>query len=123
MQNETEQTSVKGMIQQMAGNGVSVIQGRVISASPLKVQAINDEKCIIYQNSLFVPRHLTNYTASCTISKGSDGSVNAPCSDGGSLTDFTLTGSITVNNALKAGEIVHLLSLNHGKQYYILDRV
>jgi len=28
-----------------------------------------------------------------------------------------------VYNALKVGEKVHLLSLNNGKKYYVLDRV
>lgn len=31
--------------------------------------------------------------------------------------------TITVYNALKPGETVHLLSFNNGKKYYILDRV
>ena len=30
---------------------------------------------------------------------------------------------ITVHNALRTGEKVHVLSFNHGKQYFVLDRV
>ena len=30
---------------------------------------------------------------------------------------------MTVYNGLKVGEKVHLLSLNNGKKYYVLDRV
>lgn len=39
----------------------------------------------------------------------------------GSLNIYGAT--ITVYNALKVGETVHLLSFNNGKKYYILDRV
>lgn len=34
-----------------------------------------------------------------------------------------ITYTITVYNALKVGETVHVLSLNNGKLYYVLDRV
>lgn len=124
MAEETGATSFKQLFQSMTGGEVTVIQGRVISTSPLKVQAINDEKLTIYQNSLFVPRHLTDYTTSCELSMGGETSyVTAPTGDGSRVTSFAFGGTIRVHNALKVGETVHLLSLNHGKQYYILDRV
>lgn len=118
MNEENEKTSLKQLIQGMTGDGVAVIQGKVLQASPLKIQAVNDEKLIISQNSLFVPRHLTDYTTTCYIaSSGSHGGHN---SGNGA---HTHSASITIYNALKAGEVVHLLSFNHGKQYYVLDRV
>ena len=86
-----------------------------------KIQIVNDDKLTIGPNITYIPRHLTDYTADCTITKGT-GSVDGPTSDGSRLTDFTLNGSITVHNALKVGEKVHVLSFNHGKQYYLLDR-
>lgn len=119
----TEQTSLKGLFQGMAAGEVEVLQGVVKSASPLKIQIVNDEKLVIGPNITYVPRHLTNYTTSCSLAKGTKGSVYGPCSDGSRLTDFTFSGSITVHNALKAGEKVHVLSFNHGKQYYVLDRI
>lgn len=118
-----EKTSLKGMFQGMAAGETEVLQGIVKSASPLKIQIVNDEKLIIGPNITYVPRHLTNYTTSCSLAKGEKGSVYGPCSDGSRLTDFTFSGSITVHNALKAGERVHILSFNHGKQYYVLDRI
>ena len=40
------------------------------------------------------------------------------------LEDFNLTkGVIKVHNALKKGDKVHVLVVNSGKVYYILDRV
>ncbi|MCD7891612.1 MAG: DUF2577 domain-containing protein [Ruminococcus sp.] len=119
----TEQTSLKGMIQNMVAGDVEVLQGIVKSANPLKIQIVNDDKLIIGPNITYVPRHLTNYTTTCSLSKGDNGSVYGPSSDGSRLTDFDFSGSITVHNALEAGEQVHILSFNHGKQYYVLDRI
>lgn len=115
-------TSIKQLFQGMAAGEAEVVQGIVKSASPLKIQIVNDEKLVIGPNITYVPRHLTNYTTTVSLSKGDRGSVNGPCSDGSRLTDFDFSGSMTVHNALKAGERVHLLSFNHGKQYYVLDR-
>ena len=108
---ETGATSLKQMLQGMTGGEVTVIQGRVVSASPLRVQAVNDEKLTVFQNSLFVPRHLTDHPAEITFDRPAGG-------EGGIAGRW----AVTVHNALKAGETVHLLSLNHGKQYYVLDR-
>lgn len=119
----TEQTSLKGLFQGMAAGGVEILQGIIKSAIPLKIQIVNDEKLTIGPNITYVPRHLTDYTTTCTLSKGAKGNVYGPASDGSRLTDFTFSGSITVFNALKAGEKVHVLSFSHGKQYYVLDRV
>ena len=120
---ESEQTSLKGLFQGMCGGDVQVLQGIVKSASPLKIQIVNDEKLVIGPNITYVPRHLTIYTTTCSLSKGTKGSVNGPTSDGSRLTDFNFSGSITVYNALQAGETIHILSFNHGKQYYVLDRI
>lgn len=122
MAEETGKTSLKQVIQGMAGDGVEVLQGIVKSASPLRIQIVNDEKLTIGPNITYIPRHLTDYEAECTLTKG-NGSISGPVSDGSRLTDFTLDGTITVHNALQAGEKVHILSFNHGKQYYVLDRV
>lgn len=117
-----EQTSLKGLFQKMIPDSVGVIRGKVVSASPLKIQVVNDDKLLLSENLLCVPRHLSNYTAACSISKGEKGSVYGPASDGSRLTDFTLSGSITIHNALKVGDTVYLLSFNEGKKYYVLDR-
>lgn len=119
----TEQNSLKGLLQGMAARDAEVLQGIVKTASPLKIQIVNDEKLIIGPNITYVPRHLTDYITTCSISKGAGGSVHGPVTDGSKLTDFNFSGSITVCNALKVGEKVHVLSFNHGKQYYVLDRV
>lgn len=125
MADDTEKTSLKQLIQGMTGGEVSVIQGKVISTGPLKVQAINDEKLIIYQNSLFVPRHLTDYKTEVTVDWQTEDTAGGSGSAAYAAHKHAIKGRkpITVHNALQVGETVHLLSLNHGKQYYILDRV
>ncbi len=123
MSEENEKTSLKQLFQEIAGKGnTEVLQGIVKSVNPLKIQIVNDEKLIIGSNITYVPKHLTDYTTTYTISKGND-KINESVSDDSGLTDFALSGNITIHNALQAGEKVHVLSFNHGKQYYVLDRV
>lgn len=131
---------------------LEIIKGKVISASPLKIQVINDDKLILSENIICLPKHLTTYTTTIDISLGS-GSISS-ASGGGqgshshsggthgghtsgegthshtgdgehthSLDSFAISGaSMTVHNGLKVGEMVYILSFNHGKKYYILDR-
>jgi len=145
------QTSLKGLFQGLVPDPCGILQGTVISASPLQIQAVNDEKLILPATVLIVPRHLTNYSATVDISVGrgtlssvtdnkgthehSGGEHGGHDSGNGShdhnggehshaLSTFSISGgSMTVYNALKSGEKVHLLSLNNGKKYYVLDRV
>ena len=106
-----EPTSLKQAIQGMTQSGIEVIRGKVVSAAPLKVQALNDEKLQISANILCVPKHLTNYSVSASLAL-------SPAIDGVS----NVQAAMTVNDGLKAGEVVYILSYNHGKKYYILDR-
>ena len=149
--NDTPQ-SLKAIIKQMTQTSDgNVIEAKVISASPLKLQATNDDKLVLSAATLIVPRHLTDYTttATYTLGKGAinsvtegDGKHTHPGGSHGGhvggdgshshgpdgehdhhLVTYTLTGgTITVHNALKAGETVYLLPYNGGKKYYLLDR-
>lgn len=76
-------TSIKGAIQEIIGSDTDLIQGTVISVSPMKVQAVGDSKLIISTISLVVPSRLS----------------------------------------LSLGDSVHMLVLNKGKKFYVLDRV
>lgn len=144
--------SIKELFRQMMSTGDgNIIEAKVISASPLKVQATNDDKLVLTAASLVVPRHLTNYSTTATFSLGKGGISSVTEGDGkhehtggshsghvgsdGShshsgdgthghyLVTFALEGgTITVYNALKEGEIVYLLPFNEEKKYYILDR-
>ena len=147
----SDPTSLKGLFQGLVPDPCGALQGKVISASPLKIQATNDDKLIIPASLLIVPKHLTNYSATVDISVGS-GVLSSNTTSSGShdhsggahgghesgdgshdhsggahahpLASFSIRGgSMTVYNGLKVGETVHLLSLNNGKKYYVLDRV
>ncbi len=128
MAEQTEKTSLKELFQGMAGDGVEVLQGIVKSASPLKIQIVNDEKLTIGLNITYVPMHLTDYKTEISgpniqsyyYTGSSTESGTAPVSP--SHVHALGRIPITVHNALKVGEKVHVLSFNHGKQYYVLDR-
>lgn len=121
MAEETEKTSIKQLIQGMTSNEIEILQGIVKSESPFKIQIINDEKLVIGQNITYIPRHLTDYTMTCSLIKEEKGN-NETVNDDNKF-DCTFNGVLIVHNALKMGEKVHILSFNHGKQYYVLDRV
>ena len=85
-----------------------LIQGTVISDSPLHIQIANDSKLVIGEAITIIPRHLTDYETEADVTWQDDTTGKA---------------RLTVHNALKSGETVHILSLCRGKLYYILDRV
>ena len=100
-------TSLKGLFQSMTPPSATVIRGKVIAEKPLAIQVVGDEKLILRGNIICLPKHLTEYKTTVDI--------DAP--------DAALMGvTMTVHNELKAGETVYILSFNHGKKYYILDR-
>ena len=77
----------------------------------------NDEKLTVGANSLYLPRHLTDYKVTVDIS--AEKIESSP----DELSEMDITeAEMTVYNALKTGEKVHVLSFNKGKQYYVLDR-
>lgn len=155
MANKPEEAmSIKGLFQGLVPDPGGVVQGIVKGVSPLSIQVMNDEKLTLNENSLVIPRHLTDYTTTVDISGGtvsgstaSDGShthsYSGTSTKGGdpehnhgisgetgganhshSLSSLSIRGAkMTVHNALKVGETVHLLSFDSGKQYYVLDRV
>jgi hypothetical protein len=125
MAEETEKTSLKQLFQGMAGDGVEVLQGIVKSVGPLKIQIVNDEKLTIGPNITYIPRHLTDYSTEVTVSWRTENASGGSGDAAYASHNHAITGrkAITVHNALKVGDRVHVLSFNHGKQYYVLDRV
>ncbi len=110
------ETGLKGIIQAMTESGEKLLQGNVISISPLRIQMVNDEKLIITERITIVPQHLTDYqvimSASLITSYEEEHSHSV-----------NVNNLFTVRNALKVGDRVIVLSLNKGKLYYVLDRV
>jgi len=62
-----DETSIKELFQNMIPKDMGIIKGKVISANPLEIQVINDEKLILKKNNLCLPHHLSNYTATVDI--------------------------------------------------------
>lgn len=154
----SRQTSFKGLFQALIPISDGIMQGEVISVSPLKIQMLNDDKLIITENIAIVPRHLTDYHTVVDIELEPENSeIDSETTTSGSHThsysgttdtagdpphDHNYSGEtasslhshdidtfniyrakMTVYNALKVGEKVHVLSINNGKKYYVLDRV
>jgi len=139
--NPNEDTSLKQMFQGMVPEGATVVEGTVVSGSPLKIRIENDDKLVVSGSVVIVPWHLTDYktTVDVVLGGGSissqtyvDGSHSHTCSPGSTgetphqhaLQSFNIYGAtMTVYNALKTGEKVWLLKFNTGKKYFVLDRV
>ncbi len=114
-----EQTSIKAIFQGMAdgaSGGFTILQGTVTKTSPLQIQITNDEKLILNQNNTYIPRHLTDYKTEVTVEWHTEVAA---------AHTHPIWGRkpILIHNALKKGDVVHILPLNHGKQYYVLDRI
>lgn len=109
-------SSLKELIQSMLTESTNIILGVVTSENPLKIEGLNDEKLKLNQNMLCLPRYLTRYENSATIE-------TVEIKENGANGFNSISNvKITVDNSLKIGEIVYLLSFNQGKRYYILDR-
>ena len=57
-----EATSIKELLQGMAGGGVEIIIGVVTSGDtgPLQIEVIGDPKLILNENTVVIPWHLTD---------------------------------------------------------------
>lgn len=118
------QTSLKAMFQGTLAVDSEMLQGTVISVSPLKIQAVNDSKLIITGTSAIIPKHLTDYSVSCSFNGNSLSTTYAgDPSHAHSVGVSSVSGTVKIHNALKVGDKVHLLALQSGKKYYVLDRV
>ena len=123
------ETSIKQAIQRMAKVGApELLEGTVISESPLQIQIANDSKLIISEAISIVPRHLTEYKTTLDIKFSGDTVLDSTTEVNSlhshKMKDFNIfNAELTVHNELKKGEKVHVLALNSGKKFYVLDRV
>lgn len=141
-------TGLKQLMQSLCPDAPSVIEGRVTRASPLQITLVNDAKMILGENSLIVPKHLTNYTIAVDVSNvglnlktdmGGEHTHNEGKHDGHAIGDGSHThvggehmhtisdvsvsnAMVTVHGELQQGETVYLLAFNNGKQYFVLGR-
>lgn len=149
MAEDTGKTSLKQLLQEMFGETeAEVLQGTVLEAGGTKIKIKGDDKLIVGPNNVYVPWHLTDYETELSFD---DPAIRNNVSVGhrlplphatliefpdtpdetqkevilkGELThEEKVKHKITIYNALKVGEEVHVLSFHHGKQYFVLDRV
>lgn len=113
-----ESKSLKELFQSMVPVGCELVQGKVISVSPLKIQIANDEKLIIGPAATVIPKHLTTHTVKVSIPDSGGHSQYA-----GSGVHSHTEVNMTVYNGLQAGDMLHLLAVQNGKKYFALDRV
>lgn len=137
-----QKTSIKQIFQDMQVSNMEVVDGIVISASPLQIKLINNDKMILDKDITVIPMHLTDYKTKMTVIGASGSSLVGPtteenahshsCPDGGTSTvpdhkhDLVslkiIETEVIIHNALKKDDVVVLLGYNNGKSYYILDR-
>lgn len=117
-------TSLKQLIQGMNQETTEIMQGTVIATGPLKIQMVNDEKLIINERITIVPRQLTDYEIDVTVNWNTENESGGSGDAAFAAHQHEIKGrtKITVHNALKTGDKVHVLSLNRGKLYYVLDK-
>ena len=113
-----ETKSLKGLFQGMIPVGCELVQGTVIKVSPLKIQIANDEKLIVGPKAVVVPRHLTEHQVQVSIPES------------GKHAQYAYSGQhshtkvmMTVHNGLATGDRLHILTVQNGKKYFLLDRV
>ncbi len=127
--------SLKEVLQGMSARNTELLQGIVISESPLKIQAMNDSKLIITDISAIIPWHLTDYETTVDLEE----TENSPIIHAATSKDIVSKVvslhahenekfkiyklKIKVYNSLRKGEKVHILAVQNGKKYFILDRV
>ncbi len=127
--------SLRETIKGMSERNTELLQGVVISEKPLKIQAVNDSKLIITAVSAIIPWHLTDYETTVDLEE----TENSPIVHAATSKDIVSKVvslhahenekfkiyklKIKVYNSLKKGEKVHILAVQNGKKYFILDRV
>ena len=143
LQQENQQTSLKGILQGMAPKEIAIVEGVVVKASPVAIQLTNNPKMVASGQNLIVPRHLTDYRSRISIDQCSSPMLTSKTAtekphthsnpEGGrtgegeahshTLDSFKIgLVGCTIHNALAVGDKVSMLSLENGKQYYVLDR-
>ena len=109
--------SLKGLFQGMIPEQCGIVQGTVLSTEPLEIQITGDEKLLVHATSVIVPKRLTDYQVQILIPES--GGHAQYSGDGKHSHEVTMT----VYNALKQGDVVHLLVVQEGKKFFVLDRV
>ena len=103
-----------------AGKPSAVFYGTVLSPSPIKINV--EQKITLEAEQLVLTRNVTDFETQITFGASSYTTSTEHSPDAHA---HTLPGkrSITVHNALKAGEKVLLLREQGGQRFIVIDRV
>lgn len=100
-------TSIKEAFQGIQTANMNVVEGEVLSVSPIRIRLLNDH-AELGEHSVVIPESLKGWSSSCDISGG----------------DISLTHArITVHSSLTAGDRVVMISYHNGKRYLIMGKV
>lgn len=133
--------SLKEALQGMMPQNAELMIGEVIGIEPLEIKVANDEKLVL-SSTLRLTEHLTKRDVKCSISLGE---LEAVTEENTHTHKYTYSGytrstendthshkldkfsvrnaTITLDNSLKVGELVYLLTLSERKLYLVIDRV
>lgn len=114
-----------------ASKPTSVVYGKVISTSPLKISV--EQKLTLTSAQLVLTRNVTDHTVNVTMDWTSENAVHdhSYTDDGSSRTTGSNTHnhqvegtkSITIHNGLVVGDEVLMIQMQGGQRYIVMDRV
>ncbi len=110
-----------------AGQNADFCYGTVTSASPLKI--LVEQKMELTAAQLVLTRNVTNYSTTVSISTTTPWTTENKSGGSGEESfashnhSIKGTKTLTINNALKAGDKVVLMRKKGGQEYLVLDRV
>ena len=114
-----------------ASKPTSVVYGKVISTSPLKISV--EQKLTLTSAQLVLTRNVTDHTVNVTMDWTSENAVHdhSYTDDGSNRTTGSNTHnhqvegtkSITIHNGLVVGDEVLMIQMQGGQRYIVMDRV
>ena len=123
-----------------ASKPVNVYFGKVVSASPLKINV--EQKMVLGESQLVLARNVTDFTTMETIAweseqekQGHRHDISAQTDDGDALNGTTETQSgkhthtiagqkqVTIHNSLDVDDEVILLRQQEGQKFIVVDRI
>ena len=125
-----EPNSIKELFQGMIETEVEIMEGTVTQAKPFKIAINNDAKLELDSSNCTVPEHLTDHEVEVSITSGYGWKTQKRSGGGGYALfeshDHDITAEkqkIMLHQGLKVGDVVMVLSVEKGQQYFVLGRI
>ena len=106
-----------------ASKPANMIFGKVVSASPLKIQT--EQKLTLGINQLVLSRNVTDFETEVTVNWMTENRSGGSGYDSFSSHNHDIVGrkKIIVHNKLKVGDEVILMQVSGGQKYIVIDRI